>query len=57
MNAILNSSSAMAIDGHAIASCSDENDLGETGYKCKRLIMRMGKIRIMSDTLRNSKNS
>ena len=30
---ILESSSAMAIDGHAIRSCSDENDLGEAGYK------------------------
>ncbi len=27
------SSSAIAIDGHAIRSCSDENDLGESGYK------------------------
>ena len=26
-------SSAMAIDGHAIRCCSDENDLGEAGYK------------------------
>lgn len=32
-SAILNSSSAIAIDGHAIRSCSDENDLGESGYK------------------------
>ena len=31
--AILESSSAIAIDGHAIRSCSDENDLGEAGYK------------------------
>ena len=31
--AIENSSSVMALDGHAIRSCSDENDLGETGYK------------------------
>ena len=30
---ILSSSSAIAIDGHAIRSCSDENDLGEAGYK------------------------
>mgnify|MGYP002625340986 CR=1 FL=1 len=30
---ILESSSSMAIDGHAIRSCSDENDLGEAGYK------------------------
>lgn len=26
-------SSQIAIDGHAIRSCSDENDLGEAGYK------------------------
>lgn len=31
--AIRESSSAIAIDGHAIRSCSDENDLGEAGYK------------------------
>jgi len=31
--AISDSSSAIAIDGHAIRSCSDENDLGETGYR------------------------
>lgn len=31
--AIRGSSSAIAIDGHAIRSCSDENDLGEAGYK------------------------
>lgn len=31
--AIEESSSAIAIDGHAIRSCSDENDLGESGYK------------------------
>ena len=31
--AILDSSSAVAIDGHAIRSCSDDNDLGEAGYK------------------------
>ena len=30
---ILESSSAMAIDGHAIRSCSEENDPGEAGYK------------------------
>ena len=30
---IADSSSAIAIDGHAIRSCSDENDLGEAGYK------------------------
>ena len=32
-SAILDSSSAIAIDGHAIRSCSEENDLGEAGYK------------------------
>ena len=31
--AIRNSSSTIAIDGHAIRCCSDENDLGEAGYK------------------------
>lgn len=31
--AVHGSSSAIAIDGHAIRSCSDENDLGEAGYK------------------------
>ena len=36
-SAINKSSSAIAIDGHAIRSCSDENDLGETGYKFKLL--------------------
>lgn len=36
-NALLNKSSAIAIDGHAIRSCSDENDLGETGYKFRHL--------------------
>lgn len=36
-NAINDSSSAIAIDGHAIRSCSDENDLGEAGYKFKAL--------------------
>ena len=34
---VLESSSAMAIDGHAIRSCSDENDLGEAGYKFQSL--------------------
>ena len=32
-SAVQGSSSAIAIDGHAIRSCSDENDLGEAGYK------------------------
>ena len=27
----------IAIDGHAIRSCSEENDLGEAGYKFKKL--------------------
>ena len=31
--AIGNSSSTIAIDGHAIRCCSEENDLGEAGYK------------------------
>lgn len=31
--AITDSSSTIAIDGHAIRSCSDENELGEAGYK------------------------
>ena len=31
--AISKSSSAIAIDGHAIRCCSEENDLGEAGYK------------------------
>lgn len=31
--AVHGSSSAIAIDGHAIRSCSDKNDLGEAGYK------------------------
>lgn len=35
--AINESSSAIAIDGHAIRSCSDENDLGESGYKFSAL--------------------
>ena len=30
-------SSAMAIDGHAVRCCSDENDLGEAGYKFSSL--------------------
>lgn len=34
---IRESSSAMAIDGHAIRCCSDENDLGEGGYKFRQL--------------------
>ena len=36
-NAILDSSSAIAIDGHAIRCCSDENGLGEAGYKFRCL--------------------
>ena len=32
-SAIFGSSSAIAVDGHAIRSCSSENDLGEAGYK------------------------
>ncbi len=36
-NALLNSASTIAIDGHAIRSCSEENDLGETGYKFRSL--------------------
>ena len=32
-NLLIHSSSEVAIDGHAIRSCSDENDLAETGYK------------------------
>lgn len=35
--AIIDSSSAIAIDGHAIRFCSDENDLGEAGYKFSSL--------------------
>lgn len=35
--AIDESSSAIAIDGHAIRSCSDDNDLGEAGYKFNSL--------------------
>ena len=35
--ALAESSSAIAIDGHAIRSCSDENDLGEGGYKFNTL--------------------
>lgn len=34
---ILKSSSAVAIDGHAIRCCSDDNDLGEAGYKFNSL--------------------
>lgn len=30
-------SSAIAIDGHAIRSCSEENDLAESGYKFRKL--------------------
>ena len=37
LSAVEKSSSAIAIDGHAIRSCSDENDLGESGYKFKQL--------------------
>lgn len=33
MNSLIHSSSEVAIDGHAIRSCSDENDLAEAGYK------------------------
>lgn len=32
-NLLVHSSSEVAIDGHAIRSCSDENDLAEAGYK------------------------
>jgi len=32
-NAMVNAATSVAIDGHAIRSCSDENDLGEAGYK------------------------
>jgi len=35
--AAVDNSSAIAIDGHAIRSCSDENDLAETGYKFAKL--------------------
>ncbi len=35
--AVEDSSSAIAIDGHAIRSCSEENDLGESGYKFRLL--------------------
>ena len=31
--AISKSSSAIAIDGHAVRCCFEENDLGESGYK------------------------
>lgn len=33
----IDNSSAIAIDGHAIRSCSDENDLAESGYKFAKL--------------------
>lgn len=36
-NAAISKSSAIAIDGHAIRSCSDENCLGEAGYKFSSL--------------------
>ena len=36
-NAAISNSSAIAIDGHAIRSCSDENCLGEAGYKFSSL--------------------
>ncbi len=32
-NLLIHSSSEVAIDGHAIRFCSNENDLAETGYK------------------------
>ena len=32
-NLLVHSSSEVAIDGHAIRSCSEENDLAEAGYK------------------------
>ena len=35
--AAVSEASTITIDGHAIRSCSDENDLGETGYKFKVL--------------------
>ncbi len=35
--AAVDQSSAIAIDGHAIRSCSEENDLAESGYKHKKL--------------------
>lgn len=34
---IYSSLKEIAIDGHAIRSCSEENDLGEAGYKFKKL--------------------
>ena len=37
MNSLINSSCEVAIDGHAIRSCSEENDLAETGYKFSAL--------------------
>lgn len=36
-NSAISNSSAIAIDGHAIRSCSDENCLGEAGYKFSAL--------------------
>lgn len=36
-NSLIHSSCEVAIDGHAIRSCSDENDLAETGYKFSAL--------------------
>lgn len=35
--AAVDQSSAIAIDGHAIRSCSEENDLAESGYKFRKL--------------------
>ena len=43
--AILNSSSAMAIDGHAIRCCSEENDLGEAG--CKFNLLKEDQINLL----------
>ena len=36
-NNMIASSERIAVDGHAIRSCSDENDLGEAGYKFSTL--------------------
>lgn len=36
-NLLVNSTSEVAIDGHAIRCCSDENDMGEAGYKFSNL--------------------
>ena len=36
-NLLVHSSSEVAIDGHAIRSCSNENDLAESGYKFSAL--------------------